>query len=186
MAYLVFWLAFSFGWYGVCGVLVGIIFWLRWHICCFDWCTCFFGIFFLFRHVQSGCFRILCGKKYASWKKVHQRCWWRWWQITAMWRSSVVIFICSHWINVERKGNLIRKIAQMCKVGDPPPRERRPSWICSTSKFTSLVILIWSQKSNCNWFWHLWKNQRKKAPRPPYHKRGQPDLTTVWFVCKTD
>ena len=24
--------------------------------------------------------------------------------------------------------------------------------------------------------WDLWKNQRKKAPRPPYHRRGQPDL----------
>ena len=23
---------------------------------------------------------------------------------------------------------------------------------------------------------YLWKNQRKKAPRPPYHKRGHPDL----------
>ena len=37
MAYLVFWLAYSFDWDGVLGVLVGVFFWLRWRTWCFGW-----------------------------------------------------------------------------------------------------------------------------------------------------
>ena len=46
-------------------------------------------------HVQSGPFCVLCGKKYATWKKVHQQCWWRWWQITAMVIQDSLVIIVS-------------------------------------------------------------------------------------------
>ena len=81
MAYLVFLLVYSFDWYGIFVALIGVLVVFVWHIYLLGW------------HVQNGPFRVLCGKKYASWKKVHQRCWWcwrGWWQIIAMF---ILIFL---------------------------------------------------------------------------------------------
>ena len=108
---LKFTLAYSFDWDGVLGVLVGVLFWLRWrtwcfgwrilliemaylvfwlpcsfywinieiwHFCCFDWCTCWFCLAYLFiGRAWHGMFRMVpfafsvekstpAGKKYTS------------------------------------------------------------------------------------------------------------------------
>ena len=85
LAYLVYFLAYLV-FFGVFGVF--------WRIWCFALRTCFlfgvlgvwfgvFGIlsslkmcrFLLINFAESSLYRVLCGKKYTGWKKVHHRRW---------------------------------------------------------------------------------------------------------------